>query len=129
MDDKLMEQLSYQLHELQLQENQVVPALKQKLADEQIDSAIIIEEKNNNVKIRYILKDITMMDEVPQDLIAAINSLYTNIQISKLGLTPEELAAINPNFEFSLEQTEEAAQGNILLCFSSFKLYYNRKNF
>ena len=36
-----MEQLSYQLHELQLQENQVVPALKQKLAD--------VEEKIENI--------------------------------------------------------------------------------
>ncbi|MBO6264198.1 MAG: recombinase family protein, partial [Clostridia bacterium] len=29
MDDKLMEQLSYHLYELQLQENQIIPALKQ----------------------------------------------------------------------------------------------------
>lgn len=41
MDDKLMEQLSYQLYELQLQENQIVPALKQKLAD--------VEEKIENI--------------------------------------------------------------------------------
>ena len=40
-DDKLMEQLSYQLHELQLQENQIVPALRQKLAD--------VEEKIENI--------------------------------------------------------------------------------
>ena len=41
MDDKLTERLSYQLHELQLQENQVVSALKQKLAD--------VEEKIENI--------------------------------------------------------------------------------
>ena len=99
--------------------------IKQKLADELIDSAIIIETQNNNVKVRYILKDITMMDEVPQDIITAINSLYTNIQINKLGLTPEELASINPNFEFSLEQTEEEVHGNIfIMMIMSMILFY-----
>ena len=41
MDDKLMEQLSHQLFELQSQDNQLVPALKKRLAD--------VEEKIENI--------------------------------------------------------------------------------
>ena len=60
-DDKLMEQLSYQLHELQLQENQVVPALKQKLA----------EDFSVNVSDRQYLS--VILGKIP-----ANNELYKN---------------------------------------------------
>ena len=60
------------------------------------------------------MENTNFMDEVPEMIVNAINSLYTNIQISKLGLTEEELQSITPNFEFSLEQTDEKkASGNV----------------
>ena len=67
-----------------------------------------------------------MMDGVPETLVNAINSLYTNIQINKLGLTEAELQSITPNFEFSLEQTEEEkASGNVLvMMLMSIVLFY-----
>ena len=48
------------------------------------------------------------------------------MQISKLGLTAEEMQSITPNFEFSLEQTEEEkASGNILvMMLMSIVLFY-----
>ena len=88
--------------------------VKQKIDNSVIDAAIMVEADNNNYKIRYIVESKTMMDGVPEDIISSINGLYTNIQINKLGLTESELASISPNFEFSLEQTdEEEAKGNV----------------
>ncbi len=100
--------------------------IKTKIENEEIEEAIIIEKQENNIKIRYIVENTTMMEEVPETLVNAINSLYTNMQISKLGLTPEELQSITPNFEFSLEQTEEEkASGNILaMMLMSIVLFY-----
>lgn len=100
--------------------------IKTKIENEEIEEAIMIEKQENNVKIRYIVENTTMMEEVPETLVNAINSLYTNMQISKLGLTPEELQSITPNFEFSLEQTEEEkASGNILaMMLMSIVLFY-----
>ena len=100
--------------------------IKTKIENEEIDEAIIIEKQENNIKIRYIVENTTMMEEVPETLVNAINSLYTNMQISKLGLTPEELQSITPNFEFNLEQTEEEkASGNILaMMLMSIVLFY-----
>ncbi len=90
--------------------------IKQKIEENQIDSAIIIESNNNNYKIRYIVESKTMMDGVPEDIVNSINTLYSNIQIGKLGLTEAELQSITPNFEFSLEQTdEEEVKGNVLV--------------
>ena len=67
-----------------------------------------------------------MMETVPEDIVGAINSLYTNLQISKLGLTQEQLQSITPNFEFDLEQTEEEkASGNVYaIMLLSIVLFY-----
>ena len=100
--------------------------IKGKIEDGEIDDAIMIEKQDNNVKIRYIVESTTMMTEVPELLVNTINTLYTNMQINKLGLTEAELQSITPNFEFSLEQTdEEEASGNILvMMLMSIVLFY-----
>lgn len=100
--------------------------IKTKIENDEIEDAIIIEKQENNIKIRYIVENTTMMEDVPEDIVNTINSLYMNMQINKLGLTQEELQSITPNFEFSLEQTEdEKASGNILaMMMMSIVLFY-----
>ena len=99
--------------------------VKEKIQSEEIESAIFVEKQEENIKIKYIIKDATMMEEVPEEIISTINTLYTNIQISKLGLTEEQLKSITPNFEFSLEQTDEKANGNVfVMMLLSIVLFY-----
>ena len=106
--------------------NATFDEIKTKIENEEISEAIIIEKQENNIKVRYILENISMMEEVPEDLVNTINSIYTNMQISKLGLTEQQLQSITPNFEFSLEQTEEEqANGNVLvIMLMSIVLFY-----
>ena len=112
-------------YEIEISQN-TYEEVKQKIDNEEIDSSIIIEKENDNIKIRYIVKSTTMMDGVPEDIINTINTLYTNLQIGKLGLTEEQLQSLQPNFEFSLEQTEEQeAHGNVLIMMlMSLVLFY-----
>ena len=100
--------------------------IKEKIENGEIDDAIMIEKQENNVKIRYIVESTTMMSGVPETLVNTINTLYTNMQINKLGLTEAELQSITPNFEFILEQTdEEEASGNVLvIMLLSIVLFY-----
>lgn len=99
--------------------------VKEKIQSEEIESAIFVEKQEENIKIKYIVKDATMMEEVPEDIISTINTLYTNMQISKLGLTEEQLKSITPNFEFLLEQTDEKANGNVFaMMLLSIVLFY-----
>jgi len=100
--------------------------IKTKIENEEIASAIIIEKQENDVKIRYVVESMSMMVEVPETLVNAINTLYSNIQISKLGLTEKQLQSITPNFEFVIEQTEEEeASGNVLvIMLMSIVLFY-----
>ena len=100
--------------------------IKEKINNDEIESAIIVEKTNNNVKIRYIVKNTTMMANVPDDIISMMNSLYSNLQISKLGLTESQLQSIAPNFDYELEQTEEEkANGNVFaIMLLSIVLFY-----
>ena len=100
--------------------------IKKQIENYKIYGAIIIENQDNNIKIRYVVENTTMMTGVPESLINAMNSLYTNMQINKLGLTEAELQSITPNFEFTLEQTEEEeAKGNIFaMMLMSLVLFY-----
>lgn len=100
--------------------------VKEKIENEEIKSAILIEPQDNNIKIRYIVKNMNMMENVPEDIMNSLNSIYSNLQINKLGLTQEQLQSITPNFDFSLEQTEEQkASGNIFaMMLLSIVLFY-----
>ena len=105
--------------------NEDYEKIKEKIENKEIDSAIIVEKQDENIKIRYIVKSATMMSGVPENIISTLNTLYTNIQINKLGLTEEQLKSITPNFEFALEQTDEEASGNVYaMMLLSLVLFY-----
>ena len=100
--------------------------IKQKIEGKEVNSAIIINPENEKIKISYIVENTTMMDGVPEGCINALTSIYSNLQISKLGLTEKQLQSITPNFDFSLEQTEEeSASGNVfVMMIMSIVLFY-----
>lgn len=112
-------------YQIELQ-NATFEEIKEKIENSEIESAIIIEPQANNIKIRYVVKSSTMMGNVPENIVNYISSMYTNMQIGKLGLNQEQLNSITPNFEFILEQTdEEEAQGNIFaIMLMSIVLFY-----
>ena len=113
-------------YEIQIDNTVDYNKVKDNIENEKIESAIIIEPTEQNIKIKYLVKNINMMESVPEDIVNAINSIYTNLQISKLGLTENQLKSITPNFEFDLEQTnEEKASGNVftMMILSIFLFY------
>jgi len=100
--------------------------IKAKIENGDIYDAIIIEKKGNNIKLRYIVENTIMMDGVPEAILSAMNNIYTNMQINKLGLTEAQIQSITPNFEVSVEQTEEEeVGGNVLvMMLMSIVLFY-----
>ncbi len=100
--------------------------VKQKIEDKEIEEAIIINPENEKVKISYIVENTTIMNGVPEECKNALISIYSDLEISKLGLTEQQLKSINPNFEFDIEQTEEkSASGNVfVMMIMSIVLFY-----
>ena len=89
--------------------------IKQKVEND-FDACIkFTKGENANVKMEYIVESAAMnYGEIPQTLVATFTNLYSNVQITKLNLTPEQLQAIEPQLETSLVETDEnAAKGNV----------------
>lgn len=108
--------------------------IKSKMENEEIETAMIIEQPEEQIKIRYIVKNTNMMAGVPESMMSTFNTIYSNLQISKLGLTESELASLTPNFDYVLEQTEETeVKGNTLFMMMLslvlfFAIYYSAYN-
>lgn len=100
--------------------------VKQKIENEEINSSIIITKTENEIHLEYIVESLVMVEEVPQDLVSAINNIYSSLQITKLNLTQEELSSLTPNFSFELKQTEEKeVSGNVFaIMLLSLVLFY-----
>ena len=104
-----------------------IDEVKNKIINGDVDDAIIINESDNKVNVEYIVENMAMMNnEMPETVTNMLTSVYTNLQISKLGLTQEQLASITPNFNFELQQAEEQeVKGNILvIMLLSLVLFY-----
>jgi ABC-2 type transport system permease protein len=48
--------------------NEDYEKIKEKIENEEIDSAIIVEKQDENIKIKYIVKSATMMSGVPENI-------------------------------------------------------------
>lgn len=112
-------------YEIQV-ENASYDEIKRKIENKEVESAILIEKQDENIKIRYIVENMNFIKTFPEKLVNIMNTLYSNLQISKLDLTAEQIQSITPNFEFDLEQTEEEkASGNVFaMMLLSLVLFY-----
>ena len=108
-------------------ENLDIQTIKDKINNDEIAEALLIEKiENNQYTAKYVVKNMSTEAVVPETLINTINSIYTNLQISKLGLTPEQIQSLTPNFEYTIEQAEEQEiSGNLfVMMMLSIVLFY-----
>ena len=107
-------------------ENLNYDQLKQKIENDK-DECIKFTKNEETIKMEYIVESATMnFGTVPQELVSIFTNLYSKIQISKLNITPEELATIEPEFDVVLVETDEnAAKGNVtIMMIISLVLFY-----
>ena len=108
--------------------NEKIPfeEIKQKIENNEIDDAVVVTENNGQINLEYIVESLAMITEMPEQLVNAITTVYSNLQISKLGLTAEQIQSLTPNFNFEMKQTsEEEVQGNqFAMMLMSLVLFY-----
>lgn len=88
--------------------------IKQKVNADDITAGIFIQkdpDTNDSLSAKFIVKNAALYNGFPPALIETLRNLYTNVQISKLGLSNKQLASLQPQFEFKLEQTEDQEIG------------------
>lgn len=92
-----------------------IDTIKEKIKNGDIDEAIYISTKENTIDIKYIIESQALGTTTPDDLITILQQTYQNMQISKLGLSQEELQKINIPFNVELTQADESKAGNNIL--------------
>lgn len=113
-------------YDITVSKNMNIDEVKQKINNDEIEEAIIITKQENKVRINYFVKSLSMMTEVPQDIMQMLQESYKNLQIAKLNATPEQLMAINTPFDMELNQTEEKEVGGniVAMMLLSIVLFY-----
>ena len=97
-------------------ENKDLKEIKKDINKDKIKSSIIVNKIDDGIKLDYIVKNKLYVERIPDDLFTSLTSLYTNIQIGKLGLSDEQIKSISPTFNFEIIQSEkETTEGNIFL--------------
>ncbi len=106
--------------------------IKNKINHGDINSAILIarDDQDQHVALTYVVRNTATLEQIPTEVLNALDKLYTNIQLSKLNLTPQELARLNANFSLEVEQAESQEIGGnigvmmILSCLLFFAIYF-----
>ncbi len=82
--------------------------IKEMMEKLEIDEAIVITKmEDGKINLEYIVENIAYIEKMPEQLTNAITNIYSNLQISKLGLTQDQLQTLVPNFNFEIKQTDE----------------------
>jgi len=100
--------------------------IKERIENEEIEEALVITTKDGKINLEYIVNNLIFVEEMPEGLVNALSVIYSNTQISKLGLTEEQISKISPDFTFELKQTEEEEmEGNpFVMMILSLVLFY-----
>ena len=104
-------------------QNDSIDNIKEKINNDEIDFALIIEKDNDSIKLTKVVDNVFFASN---DIFTeSVIQLYKNIQLSKLDLSTEELLKINPIFTYDMIQSKEEANGNMLTMMAlSIILFY-----
>ena len=107
-------------------ENVNFDTIKEKIENDEIENAIVISRKGAQINIEYIVENMAMMGQVPEGCVNALTAVYSNLQLSKMGLTTSQLNSLQPNFNFEMKQTgEQEVKGNVVaIMLLSLVLFY-----
>ena len=88
--------------------------IKTMIDNKETDEALITSKtEDGQIRLEYIVENLTYVSQIPEILSNSITTIYTNWQLSKLGLTPEQIQTLEPNFIYEIKQTDEQeVEGN-----------------
>lgn len=100
--------------------------IKDKINNGEVDACLLFTKSENEIVVSYYVESVVSFGEIPEEVLNAFSSIYKNIQISKLGLTAEQLESLNAQFNVDIIETDEnAASGNqFIIMMLSIVLFY-----
>lgn len=94
-------------------ENLTEENVKQLIKGGDYNASLMFTKNEVGVEITYIVNSVASFGEIPSEVLESFNTIYTNVQISKLNLSEEELKSLSTQFSVNVIETDEnAAKGN-----------------
>ncbi len=105
--------------------------IEKKLNDEEYDYVLEVNSSSNNLNITFT-SETGIMNSTSEYLLTVIEGVYSNLQLSKLNLTEDELMALNPVLNIEnvaldttlAEDTENGAAAATIGSFVSLALFF-----
>ena len=106
--------------------NKSMEEIKKDFQDKKYEEVIVIREKDGKVNLEYVVETkgtFTLLDPVIEN---TLKSMYTNLKISEMGISEEQLQALNTEFEVTISQTaeKEVKGNNALMMVCSLVLFF-----
>lgn len=113
-------------YEVQIDKSSSKEEIETKIKSKEIDSALVLTDNEKGIQFEYMVDGIGLTTVPPTEIINLMQSIYQNIQLSKLGI-PEEKLQIFANTDnikiVSIESDENV--GNIaIMMILSIVLFY-----
>jgi ABC-2 type transport system permease protein len=87
--------------------------IKSKIETGEIDCCLKFIKNSTEIVVDYYVESVVSFGQVPQEVLSSFSSIYKDVQISKLGLSAEQLIELNMPFNVNTIETDEnAAKGN-----------------
>lgn len=101
-------------------------AIKSKVENEELDSAIVLSENENGLKFEYLVNGMSLGTTVPTEVINAIQLTYQNMQLAKLGIPEDQLPTLNTesNIEVVSLSSDESSGNIFIMMILSIVLFY-----
>ena len=107
-----------------VEENYTAEEIKEKIKENEAEYGIIISKETNIVNLTYVLEN-KMSKGPSEEFMAALTTLYKDIQIDKLDISADQKAKLTPEFGYNVELVDENIKGNpIVMMMISLVLFY-----
>ncbi len=102
-----------------------VDTIKEKIINEEAEQGIVVTKENDIIKYTFVIENTTFYEGPDEVLMNSLTSLYRALEIDKLGLSEQELKAINPEFDYGVVEAGQEAKGNpFAMMLMSIALFY-----
>lgn len=124
--DSLNESFNAIGYEVQIDKQSTKDEIKEKVENEEIESALVLTENENGIHYEYIINGMGLGTTAPTELINTISLVYQNQKLSQWGISPDKLQMIsNPNNIVITATSSDETSGNIfIMMILSIVLFY-----
>lgn len=113
-------------YEVQIDKSSSKEDIELKMKEKEMDSALIISDSDKGIMFEYMVDGIGLTTTPPTEIINSLQSIYQNMQLSKLGIPEEKLQIFSnaDNIQIISVSSDENVGNIAIMMILSIVLFY-----